>query len=125
MAKLKIIYKTEKDGWTHEEETELGIDIYNGNSTLYIGTKEKRTLKQMAEGVEKELKRRTLLGQDKKIEISELDKFIMDFEARTGKNVNSTVYNLCKMGYEAVEDGKTTWEHLIRILEESRCSECM
>ena len=125
MAKLEIIYKNEKDGWTHEEDTELGMDIYTGNSTLYIGMKETRMLKEMAEGVEKELKRRTLLEQDKKLEISDFDKYIIEFEQEQKERVEGIVYDLAKIGYEQVEQGRSTWEYFLNILKESRCSECM
>lgn len=125
MAKLGFIFKNEKDGWIHLEETELLMDIYNGNSTLYIGTKETRTLKEMTEGVERELKKRTLLKQDEKLEISAFDKSIIEFEENQKRKVSSTFYNFCKMGYKAVEEGKTTWEQLIQFANGSRCPQCM
>ncbi len=125
MAKLEIIYKTEKDGWTHEDDTELAMNVYNGDSTLYIGMKETRTLKEMVKGVEKKLKRRTLLGQDEELEINNFDKYIIEFEQKQKRKVNSTVYNFYRMGCKAVEEGKVTLEHLIEILEESRGSKCM
>lgn len=125
MAKLGFIYKKEENRWTNLEDTELLMDIYNGNSTLYIGTKEDRKLKEMAEGVKRELRKRTLLKQDEELEISEFDKYVMEFEKDNNKRVNSEVYGFCKMGYKAVEEGKITLEYLIEILSESRCSECI
>lgn len=117
MAKLGFIYKKEENRWTNLEDTELLMDIYNGNSTLYIGTKEDRKLKEMAEGVKRELRKRTLLKQDEELEISEFDKYVMEFEEDNNKRVNGKVYDLCKLGYKAVEEGNTTFEHLIDLLK--------
>lgn len=125
MAKLKFIFKKEQEGWTNLEGTDLAIDIYNGNSELYIGTKEDRKLKEMAEGVKKELRKRTLLKQNEELEISEFDKYVIEFEEEHDERINSKVYDLCKLGYKAVEEGKTTLEELIYILEQWRCSECI
>lgn len=125
MAKLGIIFKNKQEEWNNLEETELLTSIYNSNATLYIGTKEKRTLKEMAEGVQKELRRRTLLGKDEKIELSEFDRYIMEFEESKKQRVDSKIYNFCKMSYDAVEEGRITWEHLIELLEERRCSKCI
>ena len=125
MAKLEFYFKKKEEDWTNLEETDLLTDIRNGNSTMYIGTKEDRTLKEMAEGVQKQLRKRGLLRQDEELEMTEFNKNIIGFEQEKGKKVDATVYSLCKFGYEAVKEGKTTWEHLIKILEESRCSECM
>ena len=125
MAKLEFYFKKKEEDWTNLEETDLLTDIRNGNSTMYIGIKEDRTLKEMAEGVQKQLRKRGLLRQDEELEMTEFNKNIIGFEQEKGKKVDATVYSLCKFGYEAVKEGKTTWEHLIKILEESRCSECM
>ncbi len=125
MAKLEFYFKKKEEDWTNLEETDLLTDIRNGNSTMYIGIKEDRTLKEMAEGVQKQLRKRGLLRQDEELEMTEFNKSIIGFEREKGKKVDATVYSLCKFGYEAVKEGKTTWEHLIKVLEESRCSECM
>ncbi len=125
MAKLEFYFKKKEEDWTNLEETDLLTDIRNGNSTMYIGTKEDRTLKEMAEGVQEQLRKRELLRQDEELEMTEFNKNIIGFEQEKGKKVDATVYSLCKFGYEAVKEGKTTWEHLIKVLEESRCSECM
>ena len=125
MAKLEFYFKKKEEDWTNLEETDLLTDIRIGNSTMYIGTKEDRTLKEMAEGVQKQLRKRGLLRQDEELEMTEFNKNIIGFEQEKGKKVDATVYSLYKFGYEAVKEGKTTWEHLIKILEESRCSECM
>lgn len=125
MAKLEFIYKREGDGWTNLEDTDLVIDIYNGNSKLYIGTEENRRLKEMVEGVKKELRKRTLLKEDEELEISEFDKYFIEFENERIKRINGKVYDFCKMGYKEVKEGNTTLEHLIEILSESRCSKCI
>lgn len=125
MAKLKFIFKKEQEGWTNLEGTDLAIDIYNGNSELYIGTKETRGLKELKEEVEKDLRKRTLLKQDEELEISEFDEYVIELEKGHDERIDSKVYDLCKLGYKAVEEGRTTLEELIYILEQWRCSECI
>lgn len=125
MAKLKFIFKKEQEGWTNLEGTDLAIDIYNGNSELYIGTKETRELKKLKEEVEKDLRRKTLLKQEENLEVSEFDKYVIEFEDEKNERINSKVYDLCKLGYKAVEEGKTTLKELIYILEQWRCLECI
>ena len=69
MAKLGIYYKKPQEGWMNLENSEWLTNIYNANSSLYIGTKETRTLKEMVKKVTEELRKRTLLKEDEELEI--------------------------------------------------------
>ena len=109
MAKLRFVFKKAQEDWTNLEETDLSMDLYNGNSTLYIGTKENRSLKEIAKQVKDELVKRTFLKEDEELEISEFDKYVMDFEENQTAKIDSTSYNACKKIYDYV--------HPIKILE--------
>ena len=80
MAKLGIIYKIKEHGWTDLESSELATMIENANCTLYIGTKETRTLKQMINEITLGLRRRKLLNQDEELEIDDFCKTLMQYE---------------------------------------------
>lgn len=123
MRKLEIIYKTGRE--LHAEETEMRITLNDIKTELQIGTKETKKLKYLVNWITEELKRRRLIETTEELEISQFDKFILEFEETQEKRVDNAVYNLCKRGYKAVEEGKETWEHFLNLLQESRCKECI
>lgn len=114
MGKLKIVYKTEE--MFHCEETEMRMSFVKPIAELWIGTKETEKLGNLVEWITQELKTRTWLKQDEKLKISKFDSYIIEFENTQKLRIDSKVYNLCKMSYDAVEQGETTWEHLIEII---------
>lgn len=123
MRKLEIIYKTGEK--PRAEKTEMAITLDNTKTQLQIGTEENKKLKHSINWITEELKRRRLIKTTEELEISQFDKFILEFEEKQEKRVDDAVYNLCKRGYEAVEEGKETWEHFLNLLEESRRKECI
>lgn len=123
MAKLKIVYKTK--GMFHCEETEIRMSFVKPIAELWVGTKENEKLEKLVKWIENDLRRRTWLGKEETLEISEFDKYVIEYESQINKRIDSKVYNICKNAYQLVEEGKTTWEHLIKELNERGCSECM
>ena len=123
MAKLKIIYKTEE--MFHCEETEISMSFVKPIAELWVGTKENKKLETLVEEIENDLRKRTWLDEEEQLEISQFDEYVIEYEKQIDERINSKVYNLCKNAYQLVEEGKTTWEHLIKELNERGGSECM
>lgn len=123
MAKLKIVYKTKE--MFHCEETEMSMSFVKPIAELWVGTKENEKLEKLVKWIENDLRKRTWLGKDEKLEISEFDKYVIEYESQINKRIDSKVYNICKNAYQLVEEGKTTWEPLIKELNERGCSKCM
>lgn len=123
MAELKIIYKTEE--MFHCEETEISMSFVKPIAELWVGTKENKKLETLVEQIESDLRKRTWLGEEEQLEISQFDKYVIEYETLIGKRIDSYVYNFCKNGHKLVEEGKTTWEHLIKEINERGCSECI
>lgn len=119
MAKLKIVYKTKEV--FHCEETEMSMSFVKPIAELWVGTKEKEKLEKLVKWIENDLRKRTWLGKEEKLEISEFDKYVIEYESQINKRINSKVYNICKNAYQLVEEGKTTWEQLIKIIEKTKC----
>ena len=82
----------------HCEETEMRMSFVKPIAELWVGTKEKE-----------------------KLEISKFDKYVIEYESQINKRIDSKVYNICKNAYQLVEEGKTTWEQLIKIIEKTKC----
>lgn len=72
MKKLKIIYKTK--GMFHCEETEMRMSFDKPIVELWVGTKENEKLEKLIQWIEDDLRKRTWLGKEEKIEISEFGK---------------------------------------------------
>lgn len=123
MAKLKIVYKTEE--MFHCEETEMRMSFVKPIAELWVGTKENKKLETLVEQIESNLRKRTWLGEKEQLKISQFDKYVIEYEKQIDERINSKVYNLCKNAYKLVKEGKTTWEHLINILDERGCSKCI
>lgn len=123
MAKLKIVYKTKEV--FHCEETEMSMSFVKPIAELWVGTKENEKLEKLVKWIENDLRKRTWLGKEEKLEISEFDKYVIEYESQINKRINSKVYNICKNAYQLVEEGKTTWEQLIKSLEKTNCSKCI
>lgn len=119
MANLKIFYKTKE--MFHCEETEMRMSFVKPIAELRVGTKENEKLEKLVEWIEKDLRKRTWLGKEEKLEISEFDKYVIEYESQINKRIDSKVYNICKNAYQLVEEGKTTWEQLIKIIEKTKC----
>ena len=123
MAKLKIVYKTEE--MFHCEETEMRMSFVKPIAELWVGTKENEKLETLVKWIECDLRKRTWLGEEEQLEISQFDKYVIEYEKQIDGRINSKVYNLCKNAYKLVKEGKTTWEHLINIFDERGYSECI
>lgn len=123
MKKLIIIYKT--DDVFNSEETDYVVSFITPTAELLIGTKETRKLGEIVKKLEERMRKSTWLEENKELKLSDFDKYFIEYEQKSTNRINSKIYNLCKIGYQAVEEGKTTWEHLISLFEEGRCSECM
>lgn len=123
MKKLIIIYKT--DDVFNSEETDYAVSFIAPTAELLIGTKETRKLGEIVKKLEERMRKSTWLEENEELKLSDFDKYFIEYEQKSTNRINSKIYNLCKIGYHAVEEGKTTWEHLISLYEEGRCSKCM
>ena len=123
MKKLTIIYKTED--MFNSEKTDYIISFVTPTAELCVGTKEKRKLGEIVKKLEEHMRKSTWLEENEELKLNDFDKYFMEYEQKSINRIDRKIYNLCKIGYQAVEEGKTTWEHLISLFEEGRCSECM
>lgn len=119
MPKLKIEYRTkEQDRENYfKDNTYFTFIIKDRITIISIAPNETRKLSDIVYGIEEELQDGYHLEKDEKFEISEFDSLVMEFEENKKSRINYKVYNLCKMGYEAVRQGKTTFDNLIKTLE--------
>lgn len=123
MPKLEIEYRTkEQDKENYfKDNTYFSFTIKDRTTVISIAPNETRKLNDIVYGIEEELQDGYHLQKDEKFEISKFDKYVIEYESQIGKRIDSEVYNFCKRGYKLVEEGKTTWEHLIKVIDESRC----
>ena len=118
MPKLIIEYRTEdNDNDYFKGNTYFAFTVKDKTTQISIVPNETRKLSEIVYKIEKELQDGYHFEQDEKFDISEFDKQIMELEENIGHRVNSRVYNWCKRGDEAVREGKTTFDNLIKILE--------
>lgn len=118
MPKLIIEYRTEENEDNYfKGNTYFTFTIKDKTTQISIAPNETRLLKEIIYKIEKELQDGFHFEQDEKFEISEFDKQIMELEENIGHRIHCRTYNWCKMGYEAVKQGKTTFDNLIKILE--------
>lgn len=127
MAKLKIEYRTKEQENKNcfKNSTYFTFTIKDRTTVISITPNETRKLKDIVYGIERELQDGYHLQKDERFEICKFDRYVIEYESQTNKRIDSKVYNICKNAYQSVEEGKTTWEHLIKILNERWCSECM
>ena len=123
MKRLSIIYKTED--MFNSEKTDYIISFVTPTAELCVGTKETRKLGKIVKKLEEHMRKSTWLEENEELKLNDFDKYFIKYEKNYKKRIDGEVYNLCKMAYRAVEEGKTTWEHLISLHEEGRCSKCM
>lgn len=123
MKKLTIIYKTED--MFNSEKTDYIISFVTPTAELCVGTKETRKLGEIVKKLEEHMRKSTWLEENEELKLNDFDKYFINYEKNHKKRIDGEVYNLYKMAYIGVEEGKTTWEHLISLHEEGRCSECM
>ena len=123
MKKLTIIYKTED--MFNSEKTDYIISFVAPTAELCIGTKETRKLGEIVKKLEEHMRKSTWLEENEELKLNDFDKYFIEYEQKSTNRIDKKIYNLCKIGYHAVEEGKTTWEHLISLYEEGRCSKCM
>lgn len=107
MAKLGIYYKKPQEGWMNLEDSEWLTNIYNANSTLYIGTKETRTLKEMVDKITKQLRNRNLIKQDEELEIDEFYRALLQYEIETKTKIKYELLEYFKIVYLTEKEGVT------------------
>lgn len=118
MAKLFIEYRTEEnDNDYFKGNTYFSFSVKDKETQISIAPNETRKLAEIVYKIEKELQDGFHFEQDEKFDISEFDKQIMELEESIGHRIHYRTYNWCKMGYEAVKQGKTTFDNLIKIFE--------
>lgn len=127
MTKLKIEYRTKEQEIKNcfKDSTYFTFTIKDRTTVISIAPNETRKLRDIVYGIEKELQDGYHLQKYEKFEISKFDKYVIEYESQINQRIDSNVYNICKNAYQLIEEGKTTWEHLIEVFNEGGCSECM
>jgi len=119
MPKLKIEYRTkEQDRENYfKDNTYFTFKLKDKTTIISIAPNETEKLSDIVHEIEKELQDGHHFEKNEMFEISEFDKQIMETEENMKYRVDSQTYNLCKMGYEAVMQGKTTFDNLMKIMK--------
>ncbi len=118
MPKLIIEYRTEENEENYfKGNTYFTFTIKDKITQISIAPNETRKLAEIVYGIEKQLQDGFHFEANEKFDISEFDKEIMELEESIGHRIHYKTYNWCKCGYEAVKQGKTTFDNLIKILE--------
>ncbi len=123
MTKLNIEYRTKEQERKNcfKNSTYFTFIIKDRTTVISIAPNETRKLKDIICGIEEELQDGYYLQKYEKFEISKFDKYVIKYESQINKRIDSKVYNICKNAYQLVEEGKTTWEQLIKIIEKTKC----
>lgn len=119
MCKLNIEYRTKEQDENNyfKGETYFTFIFDNKTTIISIAPDETRKLSEIVYGIEKELQDGYHLNKNEKFEIEPFDKYVMEYEENSENRFNSTTYNFSKKGYQLVQEGKATYDQLIKMLE--------
>ena len=120
MAKLEIIYRIKDDERDYfKGQTYRIISFESKIATISIAPNETRRLKELVDGITKDLKSRTYFNEDEEIEIDNFEREIMQYEVNYNKRVGNNVHNILKLLYPQLESGEiNTIEEAMTYIEE-------
>mgnify|MGYP007124401851 FL=1 len=115
MRKLEIEYRTkEQDKENYfKDSTYFTFTIKDRATVISIAPNETRKLSDIVYGIEEELQDGYHLQKDEKFEISEFDKYVIEYEEKFKTRIDSLVYNFVKNNYEELQEGLITVQELI------------
>lgn len=118
MVKLNIEYRIkDNENDYFKGQTYHIISFESKVATISIAPNETRKLKELVDNIAEDLKNRTYLGEDEKFEIDDFNKSIMEYEESKNERADNNVYNILKLLYPQLEDGKiNTFEEAMEYL---------
>ena len=116
MAKARIYYKEEDKEVLDYNKSSYGFYLEKRKGSIWIGTEEKRSVKELIEKATDRLKISTWLKEDEILEFDELDQSIIDFE-ESNHRISPKVYYFLRNIYDNYENEKNPMEKLLEIIE--------
>ena len=115
MRKLEIEYRTkEQDKENYfKDSTYFTFTIKDRTTVISIAPSETRKLSDIVYGIEEELQDGYHLQKDEKFEISQFDKYVIEYEEKCKTRIDSLVYNFVKNNYKELQEGLITAQELI------------
>lgn len=115
MRKLEIEYRTkEQDKENYfKDSTYFTFTIKDRTTVISIAPSETRKLSDIVYGIEEELQDGYHLQKDEKFEISQFDKYVIEYEEKYKTRIDSLVYNFVKNNYKELQEGLITAQELI------------
>ena len=114
MTKLSIEYRIkDSENDYFKGQTYHIISFETKAATISIAPNETRRLKELVDNITENLKNRTYIDEDEKLEIDDFNKSIMEYEESKNERVDNNVHNILQLLYPALEEGK------IKTLEEA------
>lgn len=115
MQKLEIEYRTkEQDKENYfKDSTYFTFTFKDRTTVISIAPSETRKLSNIVYGIEEELQDGYHLQKDEKFEISEFDKYVIEYEEKYKTRIDSLVYNFVKNNYRELQEGLITVQELI------------
>lgn len=113
MPKLKIEYRIKDDENYFKNSTYFTFALKNKTTVISIAPNETRNLRDIIHGIEEKLQDGYQLQKDEKFEISNFDKYIIEYEEKYSTRIDSLVYNFVKGNYKELQEGLITVQELI------------
>ena len=115
MQKLEIEYRTkEQDKENYfKDSTYFTFTFKDRTTVISVAPNETRKLIDIVYGIEEELQDGYHLQKDEKFEISQFDKYVIEYEEKYKTRIDSLVYNFVKNNYKELQEGWITVQELI------------
>lgn len=115
MPKLEIEYRTKEQDKVNyfKDSTYFTFTIKDRTTVISIAPNETRKLSNIVYGIEEELQDGYHLQKDEKFEISQFDKYVIEYEEKYKTRIDSLVYNFVKNNYKELQEGLITVQELI------------
>lgn len=116
MAKARIYYKMEDKEVLDYDKSSYGFYLEERKASIWIGTEEKRSTKELIEKATDGLKGATWLKEDEKLEFDELDQSIIDFE-ESNHRMSAQAYYFLRNIYDNYKNEENPMEKLLETIE--------
>lgn len=116
MAKARIYYKLEDKGVLDYDKSSYGFYLEERKASIWIGTEEKRSTKELIKKATEGLKRSTWLKKNEILEFDELDQSIIDFE-ESNHRMSPQVYYFLRNIYDNYKNEENPMEKLLDFIE--------
>lgn len=116
MAKARIYYKVEDKKVLDYDKSSYDFYLEERKASIWIGTEEKRSTKELIEKATDGLKRATWLKEDEILEFDELDQSIIDFE-ESNHRMSPKVYYFLRNIYDNCKNEEKPMKKLLETIE--------